>query len=177
MTSGVNGADDDVLDEEAERKAFQEAVLEWRKASGSSRNDSSSTIAIERDGRIIRPSSSSSTASSSSVQKVGTVTMNDDDDIDNYQNNSSDSGISKSGMWSNPFEPSLNSAGRSVKPESSPRKILGIASAVPSPPRNIHGNSTSLAHGDLDEEAEHIVRKLYGICAAYPFICFIIVRS
>jgi len=64
MTNSVNAADEDGFDEEAERKAFQEAVQAWRRAPA----PVTAATSESKQSHSITPSSThSSTASSSSL--------------------------------------------------------------------------------------------------------------
>jgi len=49
----VNPADEDILDEEAEREAFKKAVEEWRNGSSSS-SDNKKVVAVkEKEGKSV----------------------------------------------------------------------------------------------------------------------------
>ena len=138
----VNPADG-VLDEEAEREAFRDAVMEWR------RGNVSGPVAIVRGGQVIRPGGETKKASSG----ANTATATDmSDDLDDFGGKT---GGQQDGLWHNPF------ASQDTNFSESPRADTGYGSGAnsfgPRATPDSRQQAYSLKEGVLDEESEHAV--------------------
>lgn len=142
--------------EEEEKKAFQEAVLEWRKSSASGGKVQivyeSEQAKRSKSGNIAGTGTSSTT--SSAVYNNDNCLLDEEAERKAFQEavaawrsgkSEEESTTNSSNLWSNPFSDDVNDgdpAGIAVDDESSPPAQRG-------------GNKVNLLEGFLDEEKEH----------------------